>query len=194
MKLYENSPPNFEEMKTYYPVWYWDVNEMVAIWRVMGGKLDAIRAGLLQAVDNNFISTADESAIKDFEAFYRIAPSAYQALDERRSVLMASLMGQGSLSGDKIKEVVRLIANAESELELKSGSLYVLVTFENNPENPTDYIGTLRSTLERQIPAHLQLITQYALIPTGQALSYIGVAAAGMHMSITAEVKNYGVG
>lgn len=34
MPLYDNAfPSNYDEIKTYYPVWYFDVLEMDAVWR-----------------------------------------------------------------------------------------------------------------------------------------------------------------
>ena len=44
--LYPNGFPSaYEELKTFYPVFYRDVFEMDAIWRAAGGGLDEIEDG-----------------------------------------------------------------------------------------------------------------------------------------------------
>lgn len=195
MQLYENAyPSNYEELKTYYPVWYRDVLEMDAIWQAMGHQLDGIQSGIVRAVDNCFIETADESTIKETEDYLEITYFGSLTLEERRALIKSNIIGSGKMSSTKIKEIVRTFTNAECEVSLNTGEINIEITFTENPGNPSDYVDTLRSTLEKKLPAHLKLTLQYALTPNGAATAYVGVAAAGMFMSITAEVKNYGVG
>ena len=64
MRLYENSVPNtYDEIKTWYPVWYRDVLEMDALWQALGSQLDKVRNGIIQAIDNNFIDRADTETL-----------------------------------------------------------------------------------------------------------------------------------
>lgn len=58
--LYPNGFPSaYEELKTFYPVFYRDVFEMDAIWRAAGGGLDEIEDGVDAVVNNNFVSLMD---------------------------------------------------------------------------------------------------------------------------------------
>ena len=44
--LYDNAYFSvYEEIKRFYPVWYWDVLEMDCIWRAQGKQLDQVRGG-----------------------------------------------------------------------------------------------------------------------------------------------------
>lgn len=88
MRLYDNAPSSaYEELKTFYPVWYREVLEMDAIWHALGMHLDGLRDGVIKAVDNCFINTANEDTIAQLENFLYITYEGKRTIEERRALV-----------------------------------------------------------------------------------------------------------
>ena len=98
--LYPNGFPSaYEELKTFYPVFYRDVFEMDAIWRAAGGGLDEIEDGVDAVVNNNFVSLMDTDTLAQMETFLGIPLNQKHTLEARRIVLHRRQPHR--LSGDK---------------------------------------------------------------------------------------------
>lgn len=162
MKLYDNAyPSNYDEIKTYYPVWYHDVLEMDALWRVMGEQLDEIQAGIAQSVDNCFVMTADEQTIKKLESFLRLSADPQKTLDERRRLVASYFVGFGKMSGEKIKEILRAFTNADSEVLLapvESSTDQALFIAMQRGTTEILNIKDIEKTLNDRIPGHLMIV------------------------------------
>ena len=97
--LYPNGFPSvYDELKTFYPVFYRDVFEMDAIWRTAGGKLDEIEAGVDAAANDTFISMMDAAALSDMEAFLDIAPNKNRTLEVRRKLVASYFVGANHIA------------------------------------------------------------------------------------------------
>ena len=73
MGLYDNAYFSvYEEIKRFYPVWYWDVLEMDAIWRAQGKQLDQVREAVQRLISNNFIATSDDQAVTALEEVFGV--------------------------------------------------------------------------------------------------------------------------
>jgi len=155
MKLYENAwRSSYEEIKTWYPVWYREVLEMDALWRAWGAHLDAVQAGIVRAVDNNSIRYADARTIAELEAFLGIVYDGPRTLSERRNVLKALFTGTGHIGQREIKELVSVLADGEIGVALVGGTVQVTVTREMSDRfNLYD----CHLILDKIIPAHLGL-------------------------------------
>lgn len=163
MLLYDNAPPStYEEIKTWYPVWYRDVLEMDALWRVWGGQLDAIQAGIIQAVDNNFIDYADAETLAKLEAFFHITYDGPRSLTDRRNMIKALLLGQGHVGQKEIKELISVFTNGKIDLELIGGLIRITVTRDFG-DNFNLY--DCNFILGGRIPAHLGLDMVDKLLP-----------------------------
>ena len=156
MKLYENAYPSaYEEIKTWYPVWYWQISEMDALWRVFGKQLDEVQKGIIQAIDNNFIDFADAETISKLEVFLRITYDGSRTLVERRNTIKAFLLSSLSHIGrPEIKELLAVFTDGEIDVELVGGTIQITVTRDFR-ERFNLYDAYL--VLNRKIPAHLQL-------------------------------------
>ena len=89
--LYPNGFPSaYEELKTFYPVFYRDVFEMDAIWRTCGGGLDEIEDDVDRVANSTYISLMDEKALVQMETFLGIPPDSGRTLEERRKLLKRS--------------------------------------------------------------------------------------------------------
>lgn len=163
MKLYENAwPSKYEEIKTWYPVWYREVLEMDAIWRAFGRQLDAVQAGIIQSVDNNFIDYADAQAISKLEAFLGVTYDGPRTLTERRNVVKAFILGNGHIGQKEIKELVSVFTNGDIQVALVGGKIEVTVTRDFGDRfNLYD----CHLVLDPRIPAHLALGLVDNLLP-----------------------------
>lgn len=163
MKLYDNAyPSTYEEIKTWYPVWYRDVLEMDALWRVWGGQLDAVQSGIIRAIDNNFIDYADAEALTKWEDFFHITYDSPRTLVDRRNLLKALLLGANHIGQKEIKEIISVFTNGEIDVQLNNGLIQITVTrdFGNNFNlYDCNYI------LGSKIPAHLGLDLVDQLLP-----------------------------
>lgn len=101
--LYPNGFPSvYDELKTFYPVFYRDVFEMDAIWRAAGGKLDEIEAGVDAAANDTFISMMDAAALSDMEAFLDIAPNKNRTLEVRRKLVASYFVGANHIGAPEM--------------------------------------------------------------------------------------------
>lgn len=163
MLLYDNAPPStYEEIKTWYPVWYRDVFEMGALWRVWGGQLDAIQAGIIQAVDNNFIDYADAKTLAKLEEFFHITYDGPRSLVDRRNMIKALLLGQGHVGQKEIKELISVFTDGKIDVELIGGMIRITVTRDFG-DNFNLY--DCHFILGNRIPTHLALDMVDKLLP-----------------------------
>lgn len=155
MRLYDNAWPScYEEIKTWYPVWYRDVAEMDALWRAWGRQLDEAQRGIIQAVDNHFVTFADAQAVAKLEAFLGIVYDGPRTLAERRNVVRAFMRGQGHIGQKEIKALIAVFTEGGIEVDLVGGTIQITVTRDLGDRfNLYD----CHLVLDNRIPAHLVL-------------------------------------
>ena len=77
MKLFESHyKNNYEELITYYPVFYREVYEMTEILKAQGRLADNLQNSIEQVFSNQFIDSADESVISSYEKIMGIIPDS----------------------------------------------------------------------------------------------------------------------
>lgn len=129
MGLYDNAwPTTYEEIKRFYPVWYRDVLEMDAIWRVQGRELDGVRATVEGLIDNGYILTADLPTITSLEDFLRIVPEPRQSLDERRQMAAAYVRGLEHIGAPEIRSIVGAFTAGTVDVDFHAGVISVKPT------------------------------------------------------------------
>ena len=163
MRLYDNAlSSRYEELKTFYPVWYRDVLEMDALWRVFGNRLDEVQAGIVQAIGNCYINTADEEAIKKLEDFLYVTYDGPRTLPERRALVASFFIGNGHIGEKEIKELMAGFTNGEISVALVGGTVEISVSREIS-----DRFNLADSTyvILKRIPAHLGLSFSDVLLP-----------------------------
>ena len=161
--LYENAwPSHYEEIKTWYPVWYREVLEMDALWKVWGGQLDAMRAGIIQAVDNNFIDYADAQTITKLEEALGIVHDGPRTLVERRNIIKAFIIGSGKIGQQEIKQLISVFTPGLVDVEFANGVIDIHVTREfGDAFNLYD----IHLVLDNRIPVHLALGITDEILP-----------------------------
>ena len=153
--LYTNGFPSaYEELKTFYPVFYRDVFEMDAIWRAAGGKLNEIEVGVDAAANDTFISMMDAAALSDMETFLDIVPNKNRTLEVRRKLVASYFVGANHIGAPEIKELVRGYTGDTPEVKFSKGRIYVCIS---PPYESAFFSSDIIECLLRKIPAHLAL-------------------------------------
>lgn len=149
---------NYEELISYYPRYYREVREMVAILKANGRLLDSVQDAIEQVYNNNFIDSMDEPTIRELEVFLSINLDKTRTLDERRRLVKSFFAGFGRVSATLLKEMIHAYTNADVDVkfepfdEARNNMLYIC--FERGDE-PTLYMSDILELLSRKIPAHI---------------------------------------
>lgn len=155
MGLYDNAwPTTYEEIKRFYPVWYRDVLEMDAIWRVQGRELDGVRATVEGLVNNGYILTADLPTITSLEDFLRLVPEPGQSLDERRRTVVAYVRGLEHIGAPEIRSIVSAFTAGTVEVSFHAGIIGIKTSCQ---ESEILSLAGYLKVLYARIPTHLRL-------------------------------------
>jgi hypothetical protein len=111
---------NYEELATYYPLYYQDVYEMQEILKAEGHLADGIENGIERAYLNNFIDYADAETIGKLEAFLSLDHNKTKELEMRRRIIKAHFVGNGKMSATLIKSMIQAYTDADVDVELKA--------------------------------------------------------------------------
>lgn len=145
---YEN---NFKELCAAMPLYYLEVREMRAILRTQGRLLDGVCGGMEQLVDVNFILTADDSAIRQWEQALEIFYKGKPTLEQRKRVVIGYLIGLGHIGEKEIREIIRQYTPNHVDFSFWRGHIGIVIDGEIFDED------NLVKTLLKRIPAHLGL-------------------------------------
>lgn len=183
--LYPNGFPSaYEELKTFYPVFYRDVFEMDAIWRAAGGGLDEIEDGVDAVVNNNFVSLMDTDALAQMETFLGIPLNQKRTLEARRKLVASYFIGGNHIGSPEIKDIVFRYTGVSPSVGFKNSRIYVkLFPKDNSTFLPSDVMECLK----RKIPAHLSL--SLVLAYTTDLPCYVAPAPGGLYCTMSARVR-----
>lgn len=152
----------YDELITYYPVFYRDVREMRAILSAHGKISDDLQANIEQIVANSFIDSADEATITRLEAFLNLGLYKTRPLEERRRLVKSFFVGFGKVSASMLKEMVASYTNADVDIYFeagdKTGNNFLYINFERGKES-TLYMSDIEILLSKKVPAHLKYRT-----------------------------------
>lgn len=167
---YSNGFKNsYEELITYYPAFYRDVFELRAILEANGRVCDTIIDTINAVIENSFVQSADEETITRLEAFLNIKTDKSRSLEERRRLVYSFFVGFGKVSASSLKETIRAITGAESEIEFKisddagNNTLYILI---ERGDNDTLNFADIETVLTQRLPAHINYKTSLRFLRT----------------------------
>lgn len=160
MKLFESHyKNNYEELITYYPVFYREVYEMTEILKAQGRLADNLQNSIEQVFSNQFIDSADESVISSYEKIMGIIPDSLKPIEERRRLVKAGLIGSGKISASVISDMIKAYTGGEVKCSLEpfdsegNNCLYINAERGNSPQI---YLQEIENLLNKKIPAHIE--------------------------------------
>lgn len=156
--LYPNGFPSvYEELKTFYPVFYRDVFEMDAIWRTCGGGMDEIEDDVDRVANSTYISLMDETALAQMEAFLDVPPDGSRTLEERRKLVSSYFLGAVHIGAREIKEIAKAFTEGKCEVSFANSEVYIHIKADISDTPPADDFFFI---LRKKIPAHLGVNTE----------------------------------
>lgn len=145
---------NFEELITYYPRYYRDVFEMVAILKAFGQVTETLEDHIEQTYLNNFIMQADEYTVGIWERILQITGTAELSLYQRKCAIIARLNSGAHVGEPEIREIISNYTDNAVSVDFARGIITVIIDGYVFGEE------ILLDTLLRRIPAHLRLFMQ----------------------------------
>lgn len=148
---YEN---RFKELCACMPLFYLDVYEMREILKAQGRLGDGIFEATERVINNNFILLADAETVGQWEDMLKITHDGPMTLDQRKSVIMGLVCGNGHIGEPEIRAIIAQYTPQAVTVGFAKGVIYITIEGEVFGE------GSLLETLLRRIPAHLALRIQ----------------------------------
>ena len=155
---YSNGFDNtYDELLTFYPIYYFDVFEMREILKAQGKILDAVKQYIDTAIKNNYVQDADEPTILRLERFLHIPYDAAKTLEERRRMVLAFFVGFGKISATVIKSIIATFTDCPVEVDLprdEDKNCYVRIFIPHNSDGVAMF-ADINTILSVKIPTHL---------------------------------------
>lgn len=158
LKLFDETSGSYERIAKMYPSFYRKIYEMQEILKAQGILADELMTSIERVFCNQFIDCADENVISGFEKKLGIEPDKAAALEERRRIVKACLIGGGKVSISIIKEMISAYTNADVRCDFSSidGKKNRILNFVI--ERGTNSFFSLKeicSILDTKLPAHI---------------------------------------
>lgn len=152
---YESS---YEELISYYPMFYRGVLEMRAILEAEGKSLDAALMNINKVIDNAFIDTADEETIATLERFLLLEADPQSSLEERRKVVKSHFGGFGKVSATVLKNIISSYTDGNVHITFRpedpeGNNLLNIDVYRGKTENFSAL--EILKTIKRRLPAHI---------------------------------------
>lgn len=157
--FYNNQRSGYEEIKSYYPVWYGEIKEMDAIFRLAGSQLDEVAGQMDDIIINRFISIMDEPSL-DANLKYLELEYSGKSVEEKRSALMAAWNGSGKISGNIIKRAVKTFLGQDVKTEISFSDRLTIYIYKNKVDDVVQ--KQLMRYLSTRIPAHIAINYRYS--------------------------------
>lgn len=148
---YENS---FKELCAAMPLFYLDVFEMREILKAQGHDLDSVGDALELIINNNYILTADEPTIKNWETFLGLVNPPDMTLEERRSQVAAMFYPASHIGEPEIKEIFKFFSAGSIDVSFLQGQIELAISLASDEVLS---VAAFLQVLARKIPAHLSL-------------------------------------
>lgn len=142
---------SYDELVTYYPLFYREVREMDELLKAQGRLADDLANSIEQIFSDCFIDTADKTVIAQFEKMIGINSSG-KSLEERRGLVKSHLVGTGKISASLIKEMIKAYTGAGSECSFKNSRLSVSI--ERGIKDTISF-ESIAGLLSAKLPAHI---------------------------------------
>ena len=124
-------------------------------------QVEEMHEALTKALENAYISTADESRIAQWERYLGIVPLPQGEdtlelwLEDRKETILARLYSVQKLNTKSIAEVVSIFTGGDAKSYFKDGVIHVLI---RPPKSNKQYkFANVEQELTKRIPAHLTL-------------------------------------
>lgn len=171
--FYNRQRSGYDELVSYQPKYYQNIQEMQAINQFGGLTTDKMASDLEQLVLDQFIDSCSVEMLNRFEQFLHITGYETRSITERRSIVKVNWIGNIKMNRTQIKALIRAYCGCDSEVHFTHE---VMIIAKISGSKSTIYVGDLLSIFNSQIPAHLKwtavLETESNSIKAGRSICY----------------------
>lgn len=147
-----------EELLSFYPHFYRNVKEIVAINESMATELDKIMDYGQMVLNDSNLTTASESVIEFFEKLIGIKRSSLRTLEERRRLVLVYYNMFGKASASKLKNAISYYTQEDVAVSFNTkdedGNYILEINCERGDMNAL-FLEDIELLLKKIIPAHL---------------------------------------
>lgn len=147
-----------EELLRYYPTFYRDVLEFVAVQKAAAIVLEMLFAAFQNCADDSNIITAPEQIIAYYEKIIGIKYSSLRTLEERRRLVLVYYNIFGKVSASKIKKTISYYTGEDVDITFNSkdeeGNYILEINCARGNMNSL-YLEDISLLCKKIIPAHL---------------------------------------
>lgn len=156
MKLYNKYfKCNYDELITYYPLFYREVREMNEILKAQGRIADKLENSIEQIFSDCFIDTADRNVISCYERIIGIVPDNSKSIEERRSLVKSHIVGTGKISASLIIEMISTYTGASAKCNFNNSCLFISVY--RGSKSFINFVD-ISALLSVKLPAHIMFV------------------------------------
>lgn len=141
----------YEEIKSYYPVFYHDVAEMEALFRCYGKISDKLFQGKKLLIETQSFLKMEERMCSRLEKFFWIEKNKVLSLDSRRKALQLLISGNGKMKASTIKDMISVYSDALVEIKFTN---YLEIKLSRS-ENESEFMPSILEILGEKLPAHI---------------------------------------
>lgn len=146
------------EIIEYLPLFMQDYKELKEITRTEQKEINTLWEECKIALENSFISTANEKGIEKYESIFDILKHADATLEERKFRILTHMNGQLPYTYRALENSLTTLCGKNGyKLELDSDNYYISVKVELTAKNNVE---SVRELLHRVLPANLVLDLQ----------------------------------
>lgn len=153
--FYNDSRSEYEEVKSYYPVWYPQIKEMNANFYLSGSFLDRMALDMERTANNHFVMEMEETIIDRLLSYFGVETDPESSLEEKRSVLAALYDGNGKVSASQIMGWVKIFHGPSIKSEIIFTNQLKVSIYLQEIEDLVR--RDMYEFLKERIPAHLAL-------------------------------------
>lgn len=142
-----------DELKSYQPDYYSDVDEMDAILDTEGTEFEEYIIERDRTQDNLYITSSDNEGLSRWETILGIIPLPTATLSDRAAVIISFLRGVEKLSASSIENITLAYAPSGSNVTFDGVNSEIVITFIDVgiPAN----VDALQAYLSERKPAHI---------------------------------------
>lgn len=190
--LYDNDyyASTYDELVTFYPMFYKEVKEMQAVLKAEGDLIDDLKDGVERVFGDCFIDTADEATIAKLETFLHIHMRSGRTLDDRRRLVKSYFVGSGKLSASLLSDIIETYTGSTSESKFEpcdlAGDNALYIDTERGEESSffaSDIMELIRAKLPAHIPFEFNVVYRNEVTVSNEIIfGYPVVVSCGEHL------------
>ncbi|GAB6927042.1 hypothetical protein JCM10914A_10250 [Paenibacillus sp. JCM 10914] len=151
-----------ELLKEYLPDYYDGVLEMEELLSSEGVEVEKLMGRIEELLMQSYPDLATWT-LNRYEKDLHITPEAGKPIEQRRSVIISKMRGNGKVSGNLLKSVAQAYDGGQVNVSVEPARYRIIITFIDTLGVPVN-IDDLKKALDDIKPAHLSLVYDFRFL------------------------------